>query len=105
MKSLLIVSFLFISVSVLFIQVCAQFLNKNFSDNQEDNDRKFSYEACIRLRTKFPNFNLKCETLLKDSATSEEEKKSRGDFDEDPDIRGVDEIKLRAIMMQKFSNQ
>ena len=36
-------------------------------------EKKESYNACIRLKLKAPNFNLKCENLLDNIITNKEE--------------------------------
>ena len=42
--------------------------NNLFSNNNNINDeRKESYEACIKLRKKAPNLNLRCERLIENN--------------------------------------
>ena len=50
-------------------------------------ERKESYEACVRIRNKAPNLNLKCEDLLEGIVSNEEN----------------EQIKLRKLI-QKLSN-
>ena len=78
-------------------------------------ERMESYQACIRLRSKAPNLNLKCENLLENIPKSGETEKN-----EESNITGVkvlsidaavtrkvnksEEIKLRNLI-QKLSNE
>ena len=39
-------------------------------------ERKESYQACVRLRTKAPNLNLQCEKLIENLPTTEETAKN-----------------------------
>ena len=82
-------------------------------------ERQTSYEACVRLRSKSPNFNLKCEQLL-DIILPEKNKKNEFNAsnniktlsDNDIKSRKVnknEELKLRLlikkIVMKNASNQ
>ena len=74
-------------------------------------ERKESYEACIRLKNKAPNLNLKCEHLLEDLDENEEKDENENTeiktlFLDENNTRKVnksEEIKLRNLI-QKLSN-
>ena len=74
-------------------------------------ERKESYDACIRLRNKAPNLDLKCEHLLDDMEEDEERGENDNSeiktlFIDENNTRKVnkrEEIKLRNLI-QKLSN-
>ena len=45
------------------------------SNNTLSKERRESYQACIRLRTKAPNLNLKCENLIANFHSAEQIKR------------------------------
>ena len=79
------------------------------------NDRRDSYESCIKLRMKAPYFNLKCENLLENDVYEEKineksensENKIKTLYLGESGARKVNksqEIKLRNLI-QKLSNE
>ena len=78
-------------------------------------EKKESYQACIRIRKKAPNLNLKCENLLEDTLKKEENEKSLNSNITGVKILSTDaavtrkvnkseEIKLRNLI-KKLSNE
>lgn len=94
-------------IEILFLALIFVIGSFRLSSNSNTiiNEKKSSYEACIRLRSKSPNFNLKCEQLLehiqekkapidqKIKTLSEEDIKSRK-------VNGNEELKLRLLIKQ-----
>ena len=76
-------------------------------------ERRESYQACIRLRAKAPNFNLKCEKLIENIHSKEvemEDANSNGvkilstDVARTRKVNKIEEIKLRNLI-KKLTNQ
>ena len=103
-----------IILSIFFLIFGIENNSLSFTTNILNEDKKESYEACIRLRTKAPNLNLKCEHLLDTINRNEEnQKKDEINYAEiktliirESNTRKVnksEEIKLRDLI-KKLSN-
>ena len=68
----------------------------SFNDKTIAHERQTSYEACVRLRTKYPNFNLKCEQLL-DIILPEKNEKSEYNSNNSVKTLSDNDIKSRKI--------
>ena len=105
-----------IALSILFIMfVIGSNALSSSSNAILIKERKESYQACIRLRTKAPNLNLQCENLLENIPTDEEteknnDKNSQGvkflsnDVSLTRKVNKKEEIKLRNLI-KKLSNE
>ena len=74
-------------------------------------ERKESYQACIRLRSKAPNLNLHCENLLENIPMDEETEKNSqrvkilsNDVALTRKVNKNEEIKLRNLI-KKLTNE
>ena len=83
------------------------------SNSLLNKERRESYQACIRLRAKAPNFNLKCENLIENIHSKEvemEDANSNGvkilstDVARTRKVNKIEEIKLRNLI-KKLTNQ
>ena len=103
-----------IPLSIVFI--IFEIVNNSFSSSNAIliEERKESYEACVRIRNKAPNLKLKCEDLLEGIVTNEEneQKEENSNIEiktliiNENNTRKVnksEEIKLRKLI-QKLSN-
>ena len=104
-------------IPLLFVFLFFEIVNNSFSSSNTMliEERKESYEACVRIRNKAPNLNLKCEDLLEGIISNEEnEQKEENSNTEiktliinENNTRKVnksEEIKLRKLI-QKLSNR
>lgn len=81
--------------------------NQFSSDSQQDFiSLREKYEACIRIRTKSPNFNLKCETLLKsDVQEKNNEKTNDTNLDTQIKISEIKSIKIDKNNLKKVNKK
>ena len=105
-------------VSIFFLIFGIENYNLAFLNEIVNDNKKESYDACIRLRTKAPNLNLKCEHLL-DTINKKEENQRKEKINnteiktlivDESNTRMVnksEEIKLRNLInkLTKGNNQ
>lgn len=89
-------------LGLVFIIGASQFSS---NDNTIINERQNSYKACVRLRSKSPNFNLKCEQLiermqLKKFPTNQKIKTLSENDIKSRKVNGNEESKLRLLIQQ-----
>ena len=68
----------------------------SFNDKTIVHERQTSYESCVRLRSKSPNFNLKCEQLL-DIILPEKNEKNESNTNSKLKTLSDNDIKSRKI--------
>ena len=102
--------------------ICIVFLFLEIENNNllsfngiKNKEKRESYEACIKLRSKAPNFNLKCEKLIENNKIDDENNKIEEinntkiktlSFDESGTrkVNKSEEMKLRNLI-KKLSNE
>ena len=99
-------------IGIIFLIFGIENNNLSGKNNNLIKEKRESYEACIRIKKKVPNMNLKCENLL-DNISSEQDNAKKGEINNTEiktliigDTRKVnksEEIKLRNLI-QKLTN-
>ena len=99
-------------IPLLLIFIIFEIVNNSFSssNNIKNEEIKESYEACVRIRSKAPNLNLKCEDLLEDISTNEQKEENNNkeiktliiNENNTRKVNKSEEIKLRKLI-QKLS--
>ena len=100
-----------IPLSIIFI--IFEIVNNRFSSSNAIliEERKESYEACVRIRNKAPNLKLKCEDLLEGIASNEQKEENSNieiktliiNENNTRKVNKSEEIKLRKLI-QRLSN-
>ena len=103
------------ALSILFIMFIIGSNALSSSNSLKEKERKESFQACIRLKTKAPNLNLRCENLLEKIHTNEETPKNEenininvkylsNDLAFTRKVNKSEEIKLRNLI-KKLTNE
>ncbi len=99
---------LIITLTITFLIVGIENNNLLSTKNSLIEEKKESYHACIRLKLKAPNLNLKCEKILDNIFTNKEtdiKNEIKTLFIRDTrKVHGSEEIKLRNLI-QDLSNR
>ena len=83
-----------LSFSLLFMAIVIGCIELS-STNAFNKNRKESYDSCLRLRSKAPYFNLKCEILLDDIKDNRE--RSNGNIDTNIKALSLDKSTIRKV--------
>ena len=103
-----------LSLLIIIFIVWGNALSSSKTIFLKEKERKESFQACIRLKTKAPNLNLRCENLYEQIQTTEgilknEENKNRrikflsGDATFTRKVNKSEETKLRNLIKKFIS--
>ena len=88
------------ALSILFIMfiIGSNALSSSKTISLKEKERRESFQACVRLKTKAPNLNLRCENLYEQIPTAEEILKN-----EENKIRGIKFLSNDATFTRKVN--